>query len=74
VTTVEAWGLKLTPDGAHARALAAYNGSRVILGVRPEHLMLGDGAPDYASLHPGYDFENHFKIWLRNSFVRSCCG
>ena len=26
-------------------ALAAYNGRRVILGVRPEHLALGDGAP-----------------------------
>jgi multiple sugar transport system ATP-binding protein len=43
--TVEAEGLRLTPGGADALALAAWNGRRVILGVRPEHLMLGDGAP-----------------------------
>jgi multiple sugar transport system ATP-binding protein len=45
VTSVESSGLKLTPGDANARALAAYNDRRVILGVRPEHLMLGDGAP-----------------------------
>ena len=32
-------------SAADARALAAYSGRRVILGVRPEHLVLGDGAP-----------------------------
>jgi multiple sugar transport system ATP-binding protein len=42
---VEAAGLRLTPSAADARALAAYSGRRVILGVRPEHLVLGDGAP-----------------------------
>jgi multiple sugar transport system ATP-binding protein len=42
-TAVETAGLRLT--AADARALAAYNGRRVILGVRPEHLVLGDGAP-----------------------------
>ena len=32
-------------SAADAPALAAHNGRRVILGVRPEHLVLGDGAP-----------------------------
>jgi multiple sugar transport system ATP-binding protein len=35
----------LTVSAADARALAARNGARVIMGVRPEHLVLGDGAP-----------------------------
>ena len=35
----------MTVSDADARALAAYNGRRVIMGVRPEHLVLGDGAP-----------------------------
>jgi multiple sugar transport system ATP-binding protein len=42
---VEAEGLHLTVGAADAPALAARNGRRVILGVRPEHLVLGDGAP-----------------------------
>ena len=42
--TVEAEGLRLTPDAADARALAASHGRCVIMGVRPEHLALGDGA------------------------------
>jgi multiple sugar transport system ATP-binding protein len=42
---VEAAGLRLTVSAADARALAVRNGARVILGVRPEHLALGDGAP-----------------------------
>jgi multiple sugar transport system ATP-binding protein len=42
---VEAAGLRLTVSAADARALAAYSGRRLILGVRPEHLVLGDGAP-----------------------------
>jgi multiple sugar transport system ATP-binding protein len=42
---VEAAGLRLTVNAADARALAARSGARVILGVRPEHLALGDGAP-----------------------------
>jgi multiple sugar transport system ATP-binding protein len=45
VTAVEAEGLRLAVSAADARALAAHNGRRVILGVRPEHLVLGDGAP-----------------------------
>jgi multiple sugar transport system ATP-binding protein len=45
-TVVEAAGLRLTVSAADARALAAYSGRRVILGVRPEHLVLGNGAPD----------------------------
>jgi multiple sugar transport system ATP-binding protein len=44
-TAVETEGLSLTVGASDARALAAYNGRRVILGVRPEHLMLGNGAP-----------------------------
>ena len=44
-TAVEAAGLRLTVSAADARGLAAYGGRRVILGVRPEHLALGDGAP-----------------------------
>jgi multiple sugar transport system ATP-binding protein len=44
-TAVEAAGLKLTVSAADAGTLAAYNGRRVIMGVRPEHLALGDGAP-----------------------------
>jgi multiple sugar transport system ATP-binding protein len=43
-TMVEAAGLKLTMSAADARALAPYNGRAVIMGVRPEHLALGDGA------------------------------
>ncbi len=43
-TTVEAEGLRLTVRTADAPALAGFGGRRVILGVRPEHLMLGDGA------------------------------
>jgi len=43
--TVEAAGLKLTVDGADARALEPYHGRQVIMGARPEHLLLGEGAP-----------------------------
>ena len=44
-TAVEAAGLRLTVSAADAPALAAHTGRRVILGMRPEHLVLGDGAP-----------------------------
>jgi multiple sugar transport system ATP-binding protein len=44
-TTVETTGLKLTVNAANARALESYNGRKAIMGVRPEHLALGDGAP-----------------------------
>jgi multiple sugar transport system ATP-binding protein len=44
-TAVEASGLKLTVTAANARALESYNGRQAIMGVRPEHLALGDGAP-----------------------------
>src|ERR1043166_6328804 len=46
--TVEAEGLRLTPGGADARALAAWNGRRAIMGLRPEHLAPGDGVPGLA--------------------------
>jgi multiple sugar transport system ATP-binding protein len=42
---VEAPSLRLTVSAADARGLAAFSGRRVIVGVRPEHLLLGDGAP-----------------------------
>jgi multiple sugar transport system ATP-binding protein len=42
-TAVESAGLRLTVSAADARALAAHTGRRVIMGVRPEHLSLGDG-------------------------------
>ena len=42
--SVEAAGLKLTVNAADAAALGAYHGRRVIMGMRPEHLVLGDGA------------------------------
>src|SRR5882762_445037 len=44
-TAVEAPGLGLTVSAADARALGAHHGRQVIMGVRPEHLALGDGAP-----------------------------
>ena len=44
-TAVEGAGLRLTVSAADARALSAHHGRRVIMGVRPEHLVLGDGAP-----------------------------
>jgi len=44
-TAVEAAGLRLTVSAPDACALAAYGGRHVILGVRPEHLVLGEGAP-----------------------------
>src|SRR6187397_130839 len=44
-TAVEAAGLKLTITAANACALESYDGRPVILGVRPEHLILGNGAP-----------------------------
>src|SRR5215217_546278 len=43
VTTVEAAGLHLAVSAADARALEPRKGRRVIMGVRPEHLLLGDG-------------------------------
>jgi multiple sugar transport system ATP-binding protein len=45
VVSVETWGLRLKVSDAHAPAIGAYNGRRIIMGVRPEHLVLGDGAP-----------------------------
>ena len=44
-TAVEAAGLRLKVQEADARALGPHHGRQVILGVRPEHLVLGDGAP-----------------------------
>jgi multiple sugar transport system ATP-binding protein len=44
-TAVETTGLKLTVGDADARALGAWNSKPVIMGMRPEHLALGDGAP-----------------------------
>ena len=41
---VTADGLRLMVTEPAARALEAYRGRKVILGMRPEHLVLGDGA------------------------------
>jgi multiple sugar transport system ATP-binding protein len=38
-------GLDLAVDEARARALQPWRGRKVVLGMRPEHLALGDGAP-----------------------------
>ena len=43
--TVEAANLTLAVQEASAQALAAWSGRGVTLGVRPEHLVLGDGVP-----------------------------
>ena len=48
--TVEAPGLNLTVTASDARALTAQDNRRVTMGVRPEHLILKDGAPG-----PGFD-------------------
>ncbi|HEY9453891.1 MAG TPA: TOBE domain-containing protein, partial [Bradyrhizobium sp.] len=53
--SVEAEGLRLTVGGADAPALVAHNGRRVILGVRPEHLVLGDSTP-------GLGFDAHVEV------------
>jgi len=45
--TVEAAGLKLTLNGADAQRLAGWHCRRAIMGARPEHLALGDGAPGH---------------------------
>jgi multiple sugar transport system ATP-binding protein len=43
-TVVEAAGLRLTVSAADTHALQPHDGRQVIMGVRPEHLALGDGA------------------------------
>jgi multiple sugar transport system ATP-binding protein len=42
---VETSGLKISVNPAYARALQPYEGKQVVMGMRPEHLALGDGAP-----------------------------
>jgi len=44
-SAVETPGLKISVNPAHARALAPHDGRQVVMGVRPEHLALGEGAP-----------------------------
>jgi multiple sugar transport system ATP-binding protein len=44
-TEVVATGLRLAVSEPSSRALQAYRGRTVTLGMRPEHLALGDGAP-----------------------------
>jgi multiple sugar transport system ATP-binding protein len=43
--TAEMPGLALAVDGGDAPNLRARQGQRVVMGVRPEHLMLGEGPP-----------------------------
>src|SRR5262249_25092936 len=42
---VETLGMKLSVNPADARALAPHDGKQVVMGIRPEHLALGDAAP-----------------------------
>src|SRR5205814_2613036 len=40
----ESKGLKISVNPAEARAIEPYRGKHLVMGVRPEHLSLGDGA------------------------------
>jgi multiple sugar transport system ATP-binding protein len=42
---VETAGLKISVNPADAKALQSHDGKQVVMGMRPEHLTLGDGAP-----------------------------
>ena len=42
VPMVEAPGMRMTISDANARALTRYEGRRVTMGMRPEHIELGD--------------------------------
>jgi multiple sugar transport system ATP-binding protein len=53
--TVEASGLKLSVNPADVRALASHDGKQVVMGIRPEHLALGDAAP-------GAGFDAHVEV------------
>jgi multiple sugar transport system ATP-binding protein len=53
--TVETSGLKLSVNPADARALAPHDGKQVVMGIRPEHLALGDAAP-------GSSFDAHVEV------------
>jgi multiple sugar transport system ATP-binding protein len=41
---VESPGLMISVDGSQARAIKPYSGKQLVMGVRPEHLSLGNGA------------------------------
>jgi multiple sugar transport system ATP-binding protein len=43
--TVETSGLKISVNPAAARALQSHDGKQVVMGVRPEHLAVGETAP-----------------------------
>jgi multiple sugar transport system ATP-binding protein len=45
VLRVAAPGLDLAVGDARAKALEAWRGRKIVLGLRPEHLALGDGGP-----------------------------
>ena len=42
----QAPGLRLRVPAGRERSLAAHRGGQVVLGLRPEHIALGQGAPD----------------------------
>ena len=46
---------KATGSPYFARALAPHDGKQVVMGIRPEHLALGDGAP-------GSGFDAHVEV------------
>ena len=47
--TIEAPGFKLALTEPNAKALEAQAGRRIIFGVRPEHLAMGDGAASFGA-------------------------
>ena len=53
--TVETLGMKISVDPAHAQALRPHDGKQIVMGVRPEHLATGDGAP-------GSSFDAHVEV------------
>jgi multiple sugar transport system ATP-binding protein len=53
--TVETSGLDISVSPAAARALQPYEGKPVVMGVRPEHLAVGEGAP-------GSSFKAHVEV------------
>jgi multiple sugar transport system ATP-binding protein len=52
--TVETSGLKISVNPADARALQPHNGKQVVMGIRPEHLALGDA--------PGSSFDARVEV------------
>src|SRR3954463_3322290 len=52
---VESRGLKISVNSPEARAIEAFHGKQIVMGVRPEHLSLGNGAI-------GSGFDAHVEV------------